>query len=403
MELLRRGTLGALGDHIDSYAELLGQQHYSQTSAYKQLLVISRFSQWLQRQGIEVQKMDEDKLQKFLGELSRRIKLKSGDAAALNRLLRLLRQQKIVPEPPPSPLNSRQRLVAEFARHLLQERGLSQATLVNCQPFVDCFLAEQFKNRKVNLSSLRAADVTSFVQRHAHRFSPGRAKLLVGALRSFFRYLQQSGEIPTNLAACVPSVPNWSLSALPKFLPAGAVQRVLRHCDRRTSIGRRNYAILLLLARLGLRACEVVALNLEDMDWEASQIRVKGKGGSSSLLPLPADVGEALARYLRNGRLRCSSRRVFIRAHAPLTGITSSATISTLVMCALKKAGVNSAPSGAHVFRHTLATDLLRQGCSLDEIGELLGHRSPNTTAIYAKVDVTALHTLALPWPGGDR
>src|SRR5215831_8603409 len=128
-----------------------------------------------------------------------------------------------------------------------------------------------------------------------------------------------------------------------------------------------------------------------------------GVQSSSSLLPLPADVGEALARYLRNGRPRCSSRRVFIRAHAPLTGITSSATISTLVMCALKKAGVNSAPSGAHVFRHTLATDLLRQGCSLDEIGELLGHRSPNTTAIYAKVDVTALHTLALPWPGGDR
>jgi integrase len=160
---------------------------------------------------------------------------------------------------------------------------------------------------------------------------------------------------------------------------------------------------LLLLARLGLRACEVVALNLEDLDWEAGQITVKGKGGDSASLPLPADVGEALAAYLRNGRPRCSGRRVFIRDRAPLTGLANSIAISTIVMRALKKAGVNSPHKGAHVFRHTLATDLLRQGCTLDEIGELLRHQSPDTTAIYAKVDVAALHTLALPWPGGGR
>jgi site-specific recombinase XerD len=275
--------------------------------------------------------------------------------------------------------------------------------LINYQPFVDSFLSEQFKNGKVKLSSLHATDVTGFVQRHARRLSPTRAKLLVGALRSFFRHLQQRGEISANLAACVPSVANWSFSALPRFLPAGAVQRVLQHCDQHTSVGKRNYAILLLLARLGLRACEVVALNLEDLDWDVGQITVKGKGGASVPLPLPSDVGEALAAYLRSGRPRCSSRRVFIRDRAPLTGFANSIAVSTLVMRALKKAGVNSARTGAHVFRHTLATDLLRQGCSLDEIGELLRHQSPNTTAIYAKVDLAALYTLALPWPGGGR
>jgi site-specific recombinase XerD len=280
---------------------------------------------------------------------------------------------------------------------------LSTATLQNYVPFIDQFLSDRFRSKTLNLSTLRAADVTGFVQRHAHRFSPGRAKLLVTALRSFFRYLRHRGEISLDLAACVPTVPNWSRSTLPKFLPPGTVQRVLSRCDRQAPLGRRNYAILLLLARLGLRAGEVVALNLEDIDWEAGQMTVHGKGGRSIQMPLPTDVGEAVAAYLRNGRPRCSSRRVFIRAKAPLGGFASSVAISFIVMRALQSAGVESARKGAHLFRHTLACDLLRQGCSLDEIGELLRHQSPNTTAIYAKVDLTALHSLALPWPGGSR
>jgi site-specific recombinase XerD len=181
------------------------------------------------------------------------------------------------------------------------------------------------------------------------------------------------------------------------------VQRVLDGCDRQTSIGRRNYAILLLLARLGLRACEVVGLNLEDIDWKEGQIAVRGKGGKPVLMPLPVDVGEAIATYLRRDRARCSVRSVFIRDRAPLVGFQNSLAICSLVMRSLKKAGVESAHTGAHVFRHSLATNLLREGCSLDEIGELLRHQSPDTTAIYAKVDLVALRTLALPWPGGGR
>jgi site-specific recombinase XerD len=299
--------------------------------------------------------------------------------------------------------NPHQKITDEFRRYLLQERGLSRATLQNYVPFVDQFLSERFRNQTLSLSALRAADVTGFVQRHAHQFSPGRAKLLVTALRCFCRYLRHCGEIAVDLAACVPAVPNWSRSTLPKFLPSGAVQRVLNRCDRQTALGRRDYAILLLLARLGLRAGEVVALNLEDIDWEAGQMTIRGKGGRSAQMPLPADVGEAIAAYLRDGRPRCPSRRVFIRAKAPLEGFASSVAICFIVMQALRRAGVDSARKGAHLFRHTLACDLLRQGCSLDEIGELLRHQSPNTTAIYAKVDLAALHSLALPWPGGSR
>ena len=310
----------------------------------------------------------------------------------------VVEQNQELPEHDP-----RENITDAFRRYLLQERRLSPPTVQYYTPFIDQFLAERFRSKLLNLSTLGAADVTGFVQRHAHRLSPGRAKLLVTALRSFFRYLRHRGEISVDLAACVPTVPNWSKSTLPKFLPPGTVPCVLSHCDRRTSVGRRDYAILLLLARLGLRAGEVVALNLEDIDWEAGQMTVRGKGGRSAQMPLPADVGEAIAVYLRNARPRCSSRRVFIRAMAPLRGFASSVAICCIVMQALQRAGVESARHGAHLFRHTLACDLLRQGCSLDEIGELLRHQSPNTTAIYAKVDLTVLHSLALPWPGGCR
>jgi site-specific recombinase XerD len=300
-------------------------------------------------------------------------------------------------------VSRRTRMVAEFGSYLTQQRRLSEATLKNYLPFIHRFLCDRFKSRHIDPSRIQASDIIGFVQRQAHRLIPKRAKTLVTALRSFLRYLQHQGQIATDLAACVPTVPAWSLTTLPKFLPPGAVRKVLRQCDRQTAVGRRDYAILLLLAQLGLRAGEVVALNLDDIDWVAGMITVHGKGRRSAQLPLPNDVGKAMAAYLKRDRPHCSSRRVFIRQNAPLTGFANSIALSTLVMRYLRKAGIDSARKGAHLFRHTLATNLLRQGCSLDEIGELLRHRSPDTTAIYAKVDLEALRGLALPWPGGTR
>jgi site-specific recombinase XerC len=182
----------------------------------------------------------------------------------------------------------------------LQERGLSPLTLLNYIPVVEQFLSERFHNGAPDFATLRAPHVTGFVMRHAHQLSPVRARLMVTALRSFFRYLRHRGAIATDLAGCIPAVPNWSLSTLPRFLPAATVERILECCDRTTSVGRRNHAILLLLARLGVRAGEVVGLNLDDIDWSTGQITIRGKGGKSAQLPLAADVGEALASYLRH-------------------------------------------------------------------------------------------------------
>ena len=393
-----------LGKHLEAYADFVTEQGYALSSIPSHIVVIADLGRWLHQKHIDRSALDSDMVKRFLKTRGRPAAVRHGEARALHRFLSLLRQSGVVKPCREQPIETpRQRVIEGFRRYLLQERRLSPATPHNYVPVIDQFLSERFPGKALKLSAIRAVDVTDFVRRHAHQLSPGRASLMVTALRSFFRYLLHRGEVRTDLAACVPTVPRWSFSVLPKFLSTEAVKRVLKGCDRQTPIGRRNYAILLLLARLGLRAGEVVALDLDDIDWKEGLIAIRGKGGKSVLLPMPVDVGEAIADYLRRDRPRCSVRRVFIRDRAPFIGFRNSLAISTLAMRALKQAGVESAHTGAHVFRHSLATRLLREGCSLDEIGELLRRQSPNTTAIYAKVDVTALRTLALPWPGGGR
>jgi site-specific recombinase XerD len=225
---------------------------------------------------------------------------------------------------------------------------------------------------------------------------------MVSALRSFFRFLLQRGEIATDLAACVPAVADWRLSTIPKYLGAEEVERLLSSCDRCTGIGRRDHAILLLLARLGLRASEVVVMELDDIDWRAGEIAVRGKGPQHDRLPLLQEVGEALTTYLRRDRPSVSTRRVFVRVRAPLRGFAGPVAISTIVRRAIQRADLRGLGKGvaAHLLRHSLATGLLRDGASMAEIGEVLRHRTPATTEIYAKVDIRSLRSLAQPWPG---
>jgi site-specific recombinase XerD len=401
IERLRQGPLS---EHLDAYATSVAAQGYGCHSIRQQIVVIADLSRWLKQKNIDVQDLDGIAVDRFLRLRRRQQRVRRGDPKALQRLLAMLRQTGLVKQhQQPVEDTALSRIIGEFRRYLSQERGLSPSTLLNYVPVIEQFLSERFPKKAPNFCMLRAPDVTGFVVRQAHQLSPVRARLMVTALRSFFRYLRDRGAIASDLAGCVPTVPNWSLSTLPRFLPAATVERILKRCDRKTSVGRRNHAILLLLARLGVRAGEVVGLNLDDIDWSTGQITIRGKGGKSAQLPLAADVGTALAAYLRHDRPRSATRRVFIRHRAPFVGFANSSTISSLVMRALKQAGVESAHTGAHVLRHSLATSLLQQGGSLDEIGELLRHQSPNTTAIYAKVDVKALHTLALPWPGGGR
>ncbi|MFQ5937303.1 MAG: site-specific integrase [Acidiferrobacterales bacterium] len=226
---------------------------------------------------------------------------------------------------------------------------------------------------------------------------------MTSALRSFLKYARYRGEVVLDLAAAVPVVANWSMPSIPRAISADQVHQLLASIDRRTAMGRRDYAILLLLARLGLRSSEVVFLELDDIDWNTGTLNVRGKCGERSQLPLPADVGKALASYLRRGRANATSRRVFLRAKAPVHGFRGASGVGSVVRHALRRAGINAPTCGTHQFRHGLATEMLRQGASLAEIGALLGHRHSQTTKIYAKVDIQALRTLALPWPGGAQ
>ncbi|MBV9339796.1 MAG: tyrosine-type recombinase/integrase [Acidobacteria bacterium] len=400
------GRLKHWAGHLNTYTALIKEWGYSRGSIQNQVRLISGFLTWFRKSHTEIDSLDEAAVHRFLQRPQNARRTRSSGTAALYRFLRMLREQGVIPPQKQRPLSPQQRLIKNYVRYLLEERGLTRATAANNVPFADRFLSAlsaKYRGSGLALAQLRAADVTEFVRQQSQKLSPGRAQLLVTALRSFFRYLLHQGKIKTDLAVCVPTVARWSFSTLPKFLPTSSVERVLARNMRPSPIGRRDYAILLLLSRLGLRACEVVALNLEDIDWENARITIRAKGGRWNQLPLPADVGEALASYLRHVRPRCSSRRMFIRDRAPQTGFAGSQSICALVRRALSTAGVESPRKGAHLFRHSLATTMIRQGSSLDEIGELLSHRSPNTTAIYAKVDLPALRPLALPWPGGVR
>ena len=391
-------------EHLNTYINLVQGQGYAIVSIQNQVYWIKRFLAWL-RSHAELH-LNDLGIQRFLQSLRNAHLTRTGTAAALYRFLQMLREQDVVPPKKEPPLSEQQRLTKDYERYLLEERGLVPATVAYNVRFADQFVSvlhTKVEKPRFHFSQLRAEDVTDFVRRQSHKLSPGRAQLLCTGLRSFLRFLLHQGKIRTDLAVCVPIVARWSVSMLPKILPARTVETVLSRNDRRSPIGRRDYAILLLLARLGLRACEVASLNLEDIDWENARINIRAKGGRWNQLPLPGDVGDALASYLRHGRPRCSCRRVFVRNRPPLAGFTSPAAICGVVKHALRRAGVESARKGAHLFRHSLATSMLQQGASLDEIGELLRHRSPNTTTIYAKVDLPALRPLALPWPGGAR
>jgi site-specific recombinase XerD len=393
---------GPLCGVIPAYAALLSQQGYSQQSAHMQLRFLADMNQWLHQQRLQVTDLTEPTIHRYLRSRSQRFRPRRDDASILKKLLQILHIQGLLPKEDTQRLdNPCQRVEHEFDRYLSEERGLSMATRINYRPFIQRFLSAQFGDKPVRFADLNANDVVRFIRNQAPLLKPKRAGLMVSALRSFFRYLRYRGDITTDLAACVPAIANWQFSALPKFLQPYQVQRVLNQCDRTTSRGRRDYAILLLLSRLGLRACEIVTLTLDDIHWEAGEISIQGKGNRSALLPLPPDVGQAVAAYLENDRPACSTRHVFIRMKAPRRGFANSIAISTIVARTLKRAGIESPHMGAHLFRHTLATQMLRQGAALAHIALLLRHRSLNTTILYAKVDLESLRSLAQPWPGG--
>jgi site-specific recombinase XerD len=395
---------GPLGGHIENFAAILASRGYARSTVREKLRALGHFNRWLHRRGLSVAALDESLIEKFRRYRRRHGRVDCATAPTLKALLAYLRERGQAPAPEPvADDNLPHRLEGDYAQYLAQQRGLASATLINYLPVARRFLLQRFGASEWSLGELCARDIHRFVLQQSRRVSRRRAQLIVTALRSFLRYLHQRGHIGADLAATVPTVASWRLTELPKALPPEQVERLLASCDRRTPGGQRDYAMLLLLARLGLRAGEVVALTLDDIDWEAAVVNVRGKGARHEPLPLPQDVGEALVGYLRHGRPCCDTRRVFVRLHAPRGGFASSCAIDDVLERAFARAGLEPAFKGAHVLRHALATRLLQHGASLAEIAELLRHRRLETTQIYAKVDLAALRALAQPWPGGAR
>lgn len=401
---LDRLRCGPLGPHLDSFAYWLSEQGYRRMVAVRKIRQVARLSRWLGQRHILITELNEQRIGDFMKRQQRPIRWQIEVQCACSQLLQYLRHSKIIrdqrPSAPEGPIDL---LIRDYRRFLTEERGLTQASLDTYLPVARHFLSEVFGTGALRLDQLAARHVSRFVLRATSTLSPTRVQLTAAVLRSLLGFLYQRGKLAAPLGGAVPCVPKGRQADLPRFLEPEQVRQLLQCCDRSGPCGLRDYAILLLLARLGLRAGEVLQLNLDDIDWNSGQILIRGKSSRDDRLPLLPDVGGALAAYLRRGRPLCSSRRVFIRRLAPRRGLADSCVISGIVRQALRRAQLYPAHTGAHLLRHSLATRMLRGGASLAQIAQILRHRTTESTEIYAKVDFRTLRAVAQPWPGGAR
>jgi len=390
-----------LGAHIDAFCARLVDLGFRPTTIRQKLWIASDLARWMAAERLAVGELGRQRVQEFLDARRRRSR---GFPSTVLLLVEQLGAAGVLPPSHPvfddSPMAA---LLGHYEQYLRHERGIAESTIGAYLSFVRPFVAGRLAGGAACSPSLCPSEVTDFLVARVRRMVPKHAQLMATALRSFLRFLFLRGETSTDLSHAVPTVRQWRLSSVPRYLPEQDVERLLGACDRSSATGRRDYAVLLLLARLGLRASEVVALELGDLRWRAGEIVVRGKGLVHDRLPLPPDVGEALALYLRKDRPPGCSRSVFLCTRAPHRCFAHPSTVSTIVARALARAGLAPPTRGAHLLRHSLATAMVRRGASFAEIGQVLRHRSPNTTEIYAKLDFGALRDVALPWPGEER
>ena len=403
-----RAIGGTSAEHLGSFVTWLGSQQYSAGYAY----IVSRhalaFARWCEGRSIDVEALTDDDIERFqrsrARRRSRRPETRRQERQALRLLLLFLRERGLC-APAASCTTAADRVVTDFAQHLQRNQGLAVATVDTYTRLGRQFLVWRFGQADVCLHDLRPSDSIEFIRQESKRMAPPAVKGVAKGVRSFLRFCAFRGEVPAGLAASVPSVATWTTTPpIPKAIAAEHAQRAIDSCNRLTAIGLRDRAVLLLLARLGLRACEIIRLTLDDIDWDLAQLRIHGKGGRQGLLPLPADVGSAIAAYLQHGRPTCEDRHVFLRSMAPIRGLLDGSDgVGSIVRSALERAKVDAPHRGSHQFRHALAAHMLRQGASLSEIGQVLRNRSPQTTSIYAKVNLEALRTVVMAWPGSAR
>lgn len=379
----------------------LARVGYATSSVREAAGSMARLSGWMGQQGLTAEELTPAAVEEFLDVRRRRCRVEGVARRWLGAVLRVLRGQGVVPGADLGDCTAVEALVSDYRVWLVTERGLAAET-VRCYGIqAKKFLAHLSDPLDVSLAGLDPAAVTAFMVGQATTAdSVWSAKALVTAVRSLLRFLHVQGLTSVSLTAAVPAVAGWRLSALPRGLDRGQVQALLAAPDPATPVGLRDRAVLTLLASLGLRGAEVAALRLDDIDWRAGEIVVRGKGSRVERLPLPATAGEAVAAYLTDARPRCCCATVFVTARAPHQPLRPHS-IRAIMSRACQRAGLPRL--GAHRLRHSLATDMLRAGAPLTEVGQVLRHRSQLATSVYAKVDHEALRMLARPWPGGAR
>jgi integrase/recombinase XerD len=387
---------GPLALYASGFRDELAARGYAPGSAAMQLQLAAELSRWLEGHGLDVGDLTSARVEAFFGFRRARVRRLFVSPRALRLLLEYLDGIGVLPAGEPVPPTPIDRLVERYARYLCDERALAGGTVRRYVYVARRYLSACSPDGDVE--SLGALEVIAFVRAECEGRTAGWGKGVATVVRSLLRFLHREGLLTVPLAQAVPAPAGWKAASLPESLTAAQVTALLAACDRRTPAGRRDRAVVLLTTRLGLRAGEIAALELADVDWVHGTLRVRGKGGRVDLLPVPADVGRALADYVRHARPRVSGSSLFRRIGAP-HGRLAPTTVTGIVYRACDRAGLPRV--GAHRLRHTAATLMLGGGASLPEIAQVLRHRSPTTTAIYAKVDRRALSDLAWPWPGG--
>jgi len=387
-----------VGQYLDDYASTMARSGFAALTIVEHLRTVAQFARWAERRGIELDGWHEDILTGFRRHVVRRGLTKRDRVVGhVARFFGFLRGRKAIALPTRAPAPMRAAILEQFDRWMMRHRGVTSRTLCRYGCVLDPFVTALGPDP----ARYDVAGIRGFVTDHLHRRGRGEAREAATAIRSFLRFLVAEGRVAPGAEHCVPAVPQWRLSSLPRYLEPSAIGRVVASCDLSTSHGLRDHAILLLLSRLGLRAGDIVTMMLDDIDWKDGTIRVRGKSYREALLPLPQDVGDALLTYVEQGRPESDSSRVFLTVLAPTRPFASSSAVSDVVRFALARASIGNAPSrGAHLLRHSAATAMLRAGSSLDTIATVLRHRSSETTAHYAKVDVAMLQQIAQPWPG---
>ena len=376
----------------------MGQQGYAPETVRNMLKELGQVGRWMEAEGLELNDLDEGRLALFRSSRRAADYRKVPGTRALLPLLRFLREVGVVRAVTPGLATPQRALLGRYRAWMVEERNLSPATVLRYANIARRFLHEQAVHGDVfEPAGLTGEDVNAFLLRECARVSAGSAKGRVAELRSVLRFLYLEGVTPLQLGTAVPPVGGWRLATLPPTMRPIDIQRLLDHCDRSSPVGVRDHAIIMLVARLGLRSIEVARLELGDVDWRSGELVVRGKGRRHDRLPLPVEVGEALVAYLAGGRNPERARHLFLTCRAPRGPIRADL-VGDVVERACKRAGLPVV--GPHRLRHALAGELLRKGAGLTAISQVLRHQDLATTALYAKVDLTALRQVAQPWPG---